>query len=98
MEHTCKTCRFYDPFPDRPSMGRCRRHAPRPGTTAHWPSVNDFDWCGEWQEKPQNEAPTSLMGKSAGISRDETRCVSRFETQGVSRFYETRCGGVDLES
>ena len=55
MEHTCKTCRFYDPFPDRPSMGRCRRHAPRPGTTAHWPSVNDFDWCGEWQEKPHQK-------------------------------------------
>ncbi len=40
-------------------LGVCRRHAPRPGTTAAassdgvetmpWPRVASDDWCGDWE-------------------------------------------------
>lgn len=44
-------------------IGECRRHAPQPVTTAEWkqefkavfPLTSDFDWCGEWQQKPEPE-------------------------------------------
>ena len=65
-EASCDNCRFWqdiDPPGSDDPIGECRRHAPQPVTTAEWkqefraafPLTPDFDWCGEWQQKPEPE-------------------------------------------
>lgn len=60
---SCSTCFFWkpiNPFPN-PTLGLCRRHAPRPegNQTANgwgWPSTSPEDWCGEYHyEDPGRE-------------------------------------------
>lgn len=46
----CKTCMYFvekkriNNWPDGPSLGRCRRHAP---TMAGYPVSFENDWCGD---------------------------------------------------
>ena len=49
----CKTCMYFvkkyksnfdTPISARPSIGRCRRHAP---TMKGYPAVFEDDWCGD---------------------------------------------------
>lgn len=55
MTESCSSCRF------RFSDGTCRRTAPKPHVTflktrdaTHvvWPTVEDGDWCGEFEAVP----------------------------------------------
>jgi len=63
MTEACRTCRFYLSL--ILPMGECRRY-PRVrcgevGTFRvgfYYPTVADFDWCGEWQ--PTKEAQEKL--------------------------------------
>lgn len=62
---SCKTCRFWrftgtsqsyvaqgGHSVPRSDYGQCRRYAPRAwvrGQENNWPTVNERDWCGEYQ-------------------------------------------------
>lgn len=60
----CETCRWWDTSttsasnPDVTAM--CRRRPPavddRTGL-AMWPMTEDVDWCGEWQQDPDQVEP-----------------------------------------
>lgn len=70
MNGTCENCpwRKPDKRPEYPGYGQCRRHPPQiavwtitghdypsqPGYEQHWPWMAPDDWCGEFQEKPND--------------------------------------------
>ena len=59
MTEQCDVCRFYSRWTEH--SGVCRRYAPRPAEEAKdtsWPVVLEYDWCGEFQPKPD---PDELM-------------------------------------
>lgn len=44
----CIVCKFYDK--KHPHSGLCRRNAPMViPQNAQWPSVDRYDWCGEFE-------------------------------------------------
>ena len=55
MEPKCKDCKFFDDM--IMSVGLCRHDTPMMAYSdddpfnAVWPEVNNYDWCGEFQEK-----------------------------------------------
>ncbi|MBN2061602.1 MAG: hypothetical protein JW882_14420 [Deltaproteobacteria bacterium] len=61
METNCENCKFWQGEIDIPSMGLCRRYAPRPGhrnplegpesIDCLWPRTKKDDYCGEWLAK-----------------------------------------------
>jgi hypothetical protein len=61
-EATCSACRFFDRFYSSCSSGFCRRSPPRiigkhedGDWMANWPTVDDDDWCGEYQPNTKGE-------------------------------------------
>ena len=49
ISETCKHCTFYY---DAPGGGQCRRRSPQfvdAVFIAHFPIVQDYWWCGEWE-------------------------------------------------
>jgi hypothetical protein len=58
-EHTCETCRYWDPWATEQSdaVGTCRRHAPMPDErdgSARWAFTEDVDWCGDHQPRKRD--------------------------------------------
>lgn len=50
----CETCRYWEPLRRVQGVvsGHCRRYAPRPGKSAYWSTTLEKDWCGEYEETP----------------------------------------------
>ena len=58
-------------------QGDCRAHPPvivvNDGRTGElWPTTKAEDWCGEWQEKPEDEAEHLAAGIQAFVPSDDT--------------------------
>ncbi len=61
MKIYCEDCKFWHNDIDIPSMGLCRRYAPRPddghpvegpeSIDCLWPRKKNHDFCGEWSAK-----------------------------------------------
>lgn len=52
MVKNCKSCRFSHAPESVAELRQCRRYAPRPESQfVEWPTVEDFEWCGEWEQK-----------------------------------------------
>ena len=63
VEKQCEHCRYFAPQGGDSVVGECRRHAPAPssirerrrvdddtvGLSGWWPTVEDSDWCGEFE-------------------------------------------------
>lgn len=56
----CANCRFYKPSLISPGTGHCRRYPPtiigfsdEGESAADYPVLDDEDWCGEHQWRPQ---------------------------------------------
>lgn len=50
----CDNCRYFCRS-SKEARGHCRKHAPRPfvgiaAETVTWPSVYEYDWCGEYKK------------------------------------------------
>lgn len=60
----CVDCVFFEVNLAHPSLGLCRRYAPRAAVVLNgnarvvWPEVSRNDWCGEFQaeEPPKDPA------------------------------------------
>jgi len=48
----CATCRFWDRGFVNKTVGRCHRYPPTGEN--RWPEVRAEDWCGEYQENPND--------------------------------------------
>lgn len=61
MNESCANCRFFRwrEHPGRASSGECHRRSPQQGTFSPFVQIDQDEWCGEWQPKPQqhNERP-----------------------------------------
>jgi hypothetical protein len=54
----CADCKFFDRAGENAiADGQCRRRAPRDNDVglAHWPYVEEHDWCGEFVHKQATE-------------------------------------------
>jgi len=82
----CCDCLFYEP--EDAYSGTCRRYAPRPSNlelaedeavplpTAVWPFVQSDDWCGEFEQAPEERL---LRNKKfiSGLKEMEERMAGR---------------------
>jgi hypothetical protein len=84
----CDSCLFWDNeeyqthHPQKPKMGRCRKHAPRPAINVWFeeeierirkPVVSfaetyNYEWCGEWEDSTPLKNKT-LLGMLIHILR-----------------------------
>jgi hypothetical protein len=60
-DQSCLDCRLFISDGSKNAKGECHRHAPRlldhsgfstKFKEGQWPTVMTVDWCGEFQEKP----------------------------------------------
>ena len=55
-ERRCENCRYLNLM-----KVECRRNAPQPSSERHiaawWPVVSIYDWCGEWLQQANADAP-----------------------------------------
>lgn len=66
---TCRTCKFEGHTEHTSEKGYasgpgCRRHAPGSGYWTFPPVNPDQDWCGDYEEKGETEAPPSHSSPS----------------------------------
>ncbi len=78
---TCEACSFFAQDED-PRDGVCRRHAPRPVSSAInavWPTVFASAWCGEWRPEargmPSGYFPADKCAHGVPAGEPCARCA-----------------------
>ncbi len=62
-ELRCDTCRYFDAAREECHINPPTMHPDSP--TGIWPSVDRFDWCGEWEGRPHPSFDLPIVERSA---------------------------------